>query len=218
VQQTPGALAAPMVDMEARVSSLSDPAGSDQPPDLSRQFEIDDLLARVDGLQAPPPPPAESQVFPVTPDEFRQLWDRAQAMAAFGLSALWELQAAADDTEGSLDAGVLLYSAHEYLAPAQLPPLPDLKPDQAEHAVRMLLTLDTESRRGGRPRRFPTRAVFITAIQEMYTKVDGQGWRHLLGTADDKQLADWLDCGATTLYQALRDWEITLEDIRRRRV
>jgi hypothetical protein len=118
------------------MDNIPDPRLPGEPP--ARQFEINDLLSRaLRRLQVPPPTVTP---FPITPEEFAQLWARAHAMVTFGLSALLELQMAADappadppqTREDPAVAGTLLWSAYDYLNEGQLPIRPELHLDPSE--------------------------------------------------------------------------------------
>jgi hypothetical protein len=122
------------------MDNIPDPRVPDEPPDIERQFEISDLLSRADGPLQLPPALSLSPPFPISSEEFEQLWALAHAMVTFGLSALLELQTATDEppTEDPAVAGTLLWSAYDYLNARQLPPRPDLDLDASEWRNRLV--------------------------------------------------------------------------------
>jgi hypothetical protein len=88
-------------------------------------------------------------------------------------------------------------------------------------AKRGLALLDRTVRvGGGRPpgskEKYPTPEKYVAAIHKLYARAQRSGWT--LDEASDQQLADWLRISKHTMYARNTEYEISSEDIRRRRV
>jgi hypothetical protein len=112
------------------------------------------------------------------------------------------------------------FSVRGFSLPDQL--TKDEKKNEWTQAKRVLALLHEQNRAGGRPEgtkdknKYPTSESYVEGIHELYKRAERSVWG--LAQATDEQLAKWLRISKHTMYLREKQYGITPDDIRAKRV